>query len=37
MGVTDVDPFILSLTQSAGAATPLTMAAAAIAIAAIEQ
>jgi len=34
MGVTDVDPFILSLTQSAGAATPLTMAAAAIAIAA---
>jgi uncharacterized membrane protein (DUF4010 family) len=34
MGVTDVDPFILSLTQSAGAATPLTMAASAIAIAA---
>jgi uncharacterized membrane protein (DUF4010 family) len=34
MGVTDVDPFILSLTQSAGAATPLALAAAAIAIAA---
>jgi uncharacterized membrane protein (DUF4010 family) len=34
MGVTDVDPFILSLTQSAGTATPLAMAAAAIAIAA---
>jgi uncharacterized membrane protein (DUF4010 family) len=34
LGVSDVDPFILSLTQSAGTATPLTMAAAAIAIAA---
>jgi uncharacterized membrane protein (DUF4010 family) len=34
MGVTDVDPFILSLTQSAGTATPVTTAAAAIAIAA---
>jgi|CZKC01.1.fsa_nt_gi uncharacterized membrane protein (DUF4010 family) len=34
MGVTDVDPFILSLTQSAGAATPLATASAAIAIAA---
>jgi uncharacterized membrane protein (DUF4010 family) len=34
MGVTDVDPFILSLTQTAGTATPPTLAAAAIAIAA---
>jgi len=34
MGIADVDPFTLSLTQSAGTATPVTMAAAAIAIAA---
>ncbi len=34
MGVTDVDPFILSLTQSAGAATSMGLAAAAILIAA---
>ena len=34
MGVTDVDPFILGLTQSAPAATPLPLAAAAILIAA---
>jgi uncharacterized membrane protein (DUF4010 family) len=30
MGVTDVDPFIMGLTQTAGASTPLTTAAAAI-------
>lgn len=34
MGVTDVDPFIMGLTQSAGAATPLSLAAAGIVIAA---
>ena len=34
MGVTDVDPFIMGVTQSAGAATPLTGAAVAILIAA---
>jgi len=34
MGVTDVDPFILSLTQSAGAATSMGLAASAILIAA---
>ncbi|MHB8420619.1 MAG: MgtC/SapB family protein [Myxococcales bacterium] len=34
MGVTDVDPFILSVTQSAGSATPLGIAGGAIAIAA---
>ncbi len=34
MGVTDVDPFILGLTQSAGALTPVNVAALAIAIAA---
>jgi uncharacterized membrane protein (DUF4010 family) len=34
MGVTDVDPFILGLTQSAGALTPINVAALAIAIAA---
>jgi uncharacterized membrane protein (DUF4010 family) len=34
MGVTDVDPFILGITQSAGAATPVALAAGAIAIAA---
>jgi uncharacterized membrane protein (DUF4010 family) len=34
MGVTDVDPFILGMTQSAGGATPLKLAAAAILIAA---
>ena len=34
MGVTDVDPFILGMTQSAGASTPLPTAAAAILIAA---
>ena len=34
MGVTDVDPFILGVTQSAGAATPLAGAAGAILIAA---
>jgi uncharacterized membrane protein (DUF4010 family) len=34
MGVTDVDPFILSLTQSAGTATPVALAGAAVAIAA---
>ena len=33
MGVSDVDPFVLSLTQSAGAVTTLTLAAAAILIA----
>ena len=34
MGVADVDPFVLSLTQSAGAVTTLTLAAAAILVAA---
>lgn len=33
-GVTDVDPFVMGLTQSAGAATPLPAAAVAVAIAA---
>jgi len=33
MGVTDVDPFVMSLTQSAGAATPLAMAVAGVLIA----
>jgi uncharacterized membrane protein (DUF4010 family) len=33
MGVTDVDPFVMSLTESAGAATPLAMAVAGILIA----
>ncbi|HLV95746.1 MAG TPA: MgtC/SapB family protein [Candidatus Acidoferrales bacterium] len=33
MGVTDVDPFVLSLTQSAGAITTLTVAAAGIIVA----
>jgi uncharacterized membrane protein (DUF4010 family) len=34
MGVTDVDPFIMGMTQSAGAATSLTVASSAILIAA---
>ncbi|HZT32726.1 MAG TPA: MgtC/SapB family protein [Bryobacteraceae bacterium] len=34
MGVTDVDPFIMGMTQTAGTATPLTVAAASIVIAA---
>jgi len=34
MGVTDVDPFILGLTQSAGGSTPLTLASAGIIVAA---
>jgi uncharacterized membrane protein (DUF4010 family) len=34
MGVTDVDPFIMGMTQSAGGVTPLKVAAAAIVIAA---
>lgn len=34
MGVNDVDPFILGLTQSAGASTPLTVASTGIIIAA---
>ncbi|MGA2271456.1 MAG: DUF4010 domain-containing protein [Bryobacteraceae bacterium] len=34
MGVTDVDPFIMGMTQSAGAVTPLRVASAAILIAA---
>jgi len=34
MGVTDVDPFILGMTQAAGKLTPLKVAAAAVAIAA---
>ena len=34
MGVTDVDPFILGMTQSAGGTTPLRLAAAAVLIAA---
>jgi uncharacterized membrane protein (DUF4010 family) len=33
MGVTDVDPFVLSLTQSAGTITSLTVAAAGILVA----
>ena len=34
MGVTDVDPFIMGMTQAAGALTPLKVAAAAVLIAA---
>jgi uncharacterized membrane protein (DUF4010 family) len=34
MGVTDVDPFIMGMTQSAGTATPLSVGAAAILVAA---
>ncbi len=34
MGVTDVDPFIMGMTQAAGALTPLKVAAAAVSIAA---
>jgi uncharacterized membrane protein (DUF4010 family) len=34
MGVTDVDPFIMGMTQAAGSLTPLEVAAAAVAIAA---
>ena len=34
MGVTDVDPFIMGMTQAAGALTPLKVAAAAVVIAA---
>jgi uncharacterized membrane protein (DUF4010 family) len=34
MGVSDVDPFVLSLTQTAGKATPVQMAAASVVIAA---
>jgi uncharacterized membrane protein (DUF4010 family) len=34
MGVTDVDPFIMGLTQAAGSATPIDVAAAAILVAA---
>jgi uncharacterized membrane protein (DUF4010 family) len=34
MGVTDVDPFIMGMTQAGGRATPLASAAAAILIAA---
>jgi uncharacterized membrane protein (DUF4010 family) len=34
MGVTDVDPFIMGLTQAAGTLTPLKVAAGAVAIAA---
>lgn len=34
MGVTDVDPFIMGITQSAGAATPLMVGAASIVVAA---
>jgi uncharacterized membrane protein (DUF4010 family) len=34
MGVSDVDPFIMGLTQAAGTLTPLKEAAAAVAIAA---
>jgi uncharacterized membrane protein (DUF4010 family) len=34
MGVSDVDPFIMGMTQSAGSATPVSVAAAAIVIAA---
>jgi uncharacterized membrane protein (DUF4010 family) len=34
MGVTDVDPFILGITQSAGTLTPLKLAATAVLIAA---
>ena len=33
MGVSDVDPFIMGLTQTAGAATPLLTAAAAVVVA----
>jgi uncharacterized membrane protein (DUF4010 family) len=34
MGVSDVDPFIMGMTQAAGSMTPLSVAAAAIVIAA---
>jgi len=34
MGVTDVDPFIMGMTQAAGTLTPLRIAAAAVVIAA---
>jgi uncharacterized membrane protein (DUF4010 family) len=34
MGVTDVDPFIMGMTQAAGALTPLRVAASAVLIAA---
>jgi uncharacterized membrane protein (DUF4010 family) len=34
MGVTDVDPFIMGMTQAAGSLTPLKVAAAAVVIAA---
>ncbi|HEX4047139.1 MAG TPA: MgtC/SapB family protein [Elusimicrobiota bacterium] len=34
MGVTDVDPFIMGMTQAAGAATPVALAASAIVVAA---
>jgi uncharacterized membrane protein (DUF4010 family) len=34
MGVTDVDPFIMGMTQAAGSLTPLKVAAAAVLIAA---
>jgi uncharacterized membrane protein (DUF4010 family) len=34
MGVTDVDPFIMGMTQAAGALTPLRIAAGAVLIAA---
>ena len=34
MGVTDVDPFIMGMTQAAGTLTPLKVAAAAVLIAA---
>ncbi len=34
MGVTDVDPFIMGMTQAAGTLTPLKVAAAAVPIAA---
>ncbi len=37
MGVTDVDPFIMGLTQAAGSLTPVKVAAGAIMIAAGEQ
>jgi uncharacterized membrane protein (DUF4010 family) len=36
MGVTDVDPFIMGLTQTAGGVTPVASAAAAILVAAIS-
>jgi uncharacterized membrane protein (DUF4010 family) len=34
MGVTDVDPFIMSMTQAAGSLTPVSVAGAAVLIAA---